>query len=80
MPHREVLAVYGKSRVLLNASWVEVQSLVDIEAASAGCFVVNTGSGSSMEWLGDAVTEVAAGDVKAAVLELPQSFDITLSL
>jgi glycosyltransferase involved in cell wall biosynthesis len=47
LPNTEVLSMYGNSKVLLNASWVEVQSLVDIEAATAGCFVVNAGAGSS---------------------------------
>lgn len=67
LPHDEVIAMYGNSRVLLNASWVEVQSLVDIEAATAGCHVVNVGSGSSKEWLEGSVLELPAGDVVAAV-------------
>jgi glycosyltransferase involved in cell wall biosynthesis len=68
LPNNEVLSMYGNSKVLLNASWVEVQSLVDIEAASAGCFVVNAGPGSSREWLGPAVVNVPPGDVSAAVI------------
>lgn len=56
--HAEVLALMGRSRVLLNASWVEVQSLVDLEAAFMGCFVVANDGGNSAEWLPEHVTEV----------------------
>lgn len=48
-PHSEVYNLMLRSRVLINASWVEVQSLVDIEAASAGCTVFCTLTGSSFE-------------------------------
>lgn len=58
MTHADTLALMGASRVLLNLSWVEVQSLVDLEAATAGCFVVATAGGSSREHLGEVVTEV----------------------
>lgn len=53
-----VLAAMGSARVLLNGSWVEVQSLVDLEAAFMGSAVVATAAGHSKEWLGDAVTVV----------------------
>jgi glycosyltransferase involved in cell wall biosynthesis len=53
-----VLAAMGEARVLLNGSWVEVQSLVDLEAAFMGCAVVATDAGHSHEWLGEAVTVV----------------------
>ena len=49
------LEVIGDSRVLLNASWVEVQSLVDLDAAALGCHVVATPAGHSAEWLGGSV-------------------------
>jgi glycosyltransferase involved in cell wall biosynthesis len=52
----EVLRLLGGTRVLVNASWVEVQSLVDLEAATMGCAVVTTPTGHSREWLGAAVT------------------------
>jgi glycosyltransferase involved in cell wall biosynthesis len=65
---REVLRRMGAARVLLNASWVEVQSLVDLEAASMGCAVVATPAGHSKEWLGDSVTVVDDPDVGALVL------------
>lgn len=61
LPRDEVLVRMGRTRVLLNASWVEVQSLVDLEAAEAGCAVVTSGSGHSREWLGAAVEDVPGG-------------------
>ena len=39
----------SQSRVLLNASWAEVQSLVDLEAISRGCQVFCTLTGSTYE-------------------------------
>lgn len=57
----DVLKLLGGTRVLVNASWVEVQSLVDLEAVTMGCAVVSTPTGHSREWLGDAVT-VPGGD------------------
>lgn len=69
LPHDEVTQLMASSRVLLNASWVEVQSLVDLEAASLGCRVVTTyDAGSSLEWLGpDFVTELGSADLHGAV-------------
>lgn len=58
----EVLRIMGTTRVLVNASWVEVQSLVDLEAAFMGCAVVASAAGHSKEWLGDSVTEIESGD------------------
>ncbi|MDW4573869.1 glycosyltransferase [Microbacterium sp. M3] len=54
--HDEVLRLMGQSRVLVNASWVEVQSLVDLEAAHLGTRVVSLPNGNSEEWLPDHVT------------------------
>lgn len=64
----EVLALLGSSRVLVNASWVEVQSLVDLEAATMGCAVVTTRTGHSREWLGAAVTAEDGDDLDALLL------------
>ena len=61
----EVLALLGSSRVLMNASWVEVQSLVDLEAATMGCAVVTSTTGHSREWLGGAVTAEDGDDLDA---------------
>lgn len=57
------VALISTARVLLNASWVEVQSLVDIEAATAGCWVVTSPTGSSREWLGSAVERMDTDDL-----------------
>lgn len=59
LPHSETLHLLGDARVLVNASWVEVQSLVDLEAAAMGCWVVAAPGGNSAEWLGDVVQETA---------------------
>jgi glycosyltransferase involved in cell wall biosynthesis len=65
MSRSEVLALLGASRVLVNASWVEVQSLVDLEAATMGCAVVTSRTGHSREWLGNAVTAEDGDDLDA---------------
>lgn len=65
MSREDVLRRMGACRVLLNASWVEVQSLVDLEAALLGCAVVTAGTGHSAEWLGDVVTDVTEGGMEA---------------
>ena len=68
LPHAEVTQLMANSTVLLNCSWAEVQSLVDLEAAAAGCWVVSTADGgASKEWLGGAIVELGADDVDAAV-------------
>jgi glycosyltransferase involved in cell wall biosynthesis len=67
--HEEVLDLMGNSRVLLNGSWVEVQSLVDIEGAAAGCWVVVGRGGNSSEWLGGSVVAVETYDVGQLLLK-----------
>lgn len=69
MPSLQVLEVMRKSRVLLNASWVEVQSLVDIEAALEGCYVVANANGNSQEWLGASVSLYDADDLETGLLK-----------
>jgi glycosyltransferase involved in cell wall biosynthesis len=66
LPHPEVIHVMRRSKVLLNASYVEVQSMVDIEASFQGCLVVNTEAGHSREWL----TEVHTVPVLAPIKDL----------
>ncbi len=63
----EVVRLMGRHRVLLNMSWVEVQSLVDLEAAAMGCYVVASPAGHSAEWLPHHVTTVDRFDVAGAV-------------
>lgn len=63
LEHEAVLKSMRSSRVLLNASWVEVQSLVDLEAVGCGCHVVCTTSGNTKELSGDSVTEVDTSDI-----------------
>jgi len=65
--HAGVLEILGRSRVLLNVSWVEVQSLVDMEAGFSEAFVVAVPNGNSRDWLPDHVTEVATYDIRAAL-------------
>lgn len=61
LSHAATIALMGNARVLINSSWVEVQSLVDLEAAHMGCHVVCAAAGNSREWLGEAV-HVVEGD------------------
>jgi glycosyltransferase involved in cell wall biosynthesis len=68
-PHEEVLRRMARHRVLLNMSWVEVQSLVDLEAAFSGCFVVASGTGHSAEWMPDHVRVFEPSDVAPAIAE-----------
>lgn len=49
--HVETMQLMQQHRVLANASWAEVQSLVEIEAAMAGCRVVTLESGSTREFI-----------------------------
>lgn len=63
--HSEVLELMSQARVLINASWVEVQSLVDIEAAFSGCQVVVARGGNSGESLTDHVHEISQDGVGA---------------
>ncbi|GGO79139.1 hypothetical protein GCM10012276_38190 [Nocardioides deserti] len=64
----EVAAMLRRSVCSINASWVEVQSLVDIEAVSAGCWVGCTeDGGSSAELLGAPVRRFGAGDLEGVL-------------
>jgi glycosyltransferase involved in cell wall biosynthesis len=54
---------YRRTRVMLNASWVEVQSLVDLEALVHGCAVVSGPTGSTAERFSSGVTVVESDDV-----------------
>jgi glycosyltransferase involved in cell wall biosynthesis len=65
--HDEVVELMASSRVVLNFSWVEVQSLVDIEAARAGCFVVASEGGTSPSDLPGTVHVAPASDPTQAV-------------
>jgi glycosyltransferase involved in cell wall biosynthesis len=71
----EVVRLMGRHRVLLNMSWVEVQSLVDLEASAMGCHVVASSAGHSAEWLPHHVTTVDRFDVVGAVR---QALDLSL--
>ncbi len=72
MAHEDVLAAFRGSRVLLNASWVEVQSLVDLEASFAGCYVVAASTGNSKEWLPMHVTVRGFRDIAGMLLTAKQ--------
>lgn len=67
LPHAEVQSVMRSARVLVNASWVEVQSLVDIEAVRNGCWVVTGRGGNSAEWMEGRLVTVDTSDVGAIV-------------
>ncbi|WP_084740572.1 MULTISPECIES: glycosyltransferase [unclassified Curtobacterium] len=64
MSHDDVLREIDAAKVLLNASWVEVQSLVELEAAARGAWVVaSMGAGNSAEYLGPVFRGVEGDDV-----------------
>lgn len=63
LTHEEVLEILADTRVLINASWVEVQSLVDLEAAMSGARVVTFKNGNSSDWLGHHVIECKTFDI-----------------
>lgn len=63
LPHAETVALLRRVRVLANASWVEVQSLVELEAATSGAYVVSCGTGNSADWLPGHVRELRDDDV-----------------
>lgn len=76
IPHNKVLELMQTSKVLLNCSWVEVQSLVDLEAAFSGCHVVTLeNGGSSNEWLDNSVTEIPGSDI-AHALRVARAFSL----
>lgn len=70
--HSEVQDLLGDSKVLVNASWVEVQSLVDIEAARSGCWVVTGRGGNSAEWMVERLISVDTHDVDRILLVASQ--------
>jgi len=67
MEHSKVLEYLKRSRILLNASYFEVNPLVDLEAALVGCGVVTTKYSYSIEslpnvieidpWLDDSIID-----------------------
>lgn len=65
LTHEATVALMGASKVLVNPSWVEVQSLVELEAALAGAWVVGSAAaGSSGEWLPEVYRGVPNDDVR----------------
>ena len=69
LKHDKTIELLQDSKVLLNFSWVEVQSLVDIEAATQGCLVVANNGGNSKEWLGDTVAIPQDTTAETAILK-----------
>jgi glycosyltransferase involved in cell wall biosynthesis len=49
--HAETCSIISRSKVLLNASFAEVLSLVEIEAAAQGKWIVSSGAGYSNEYI-----------------------------
>ncbi|MCC2033587.1 hypothetical protein [Microbacterium allomyrinae] len=67
--HATALELIAHSRTLVNASWVEVQSLVDLEAAHLGTRVVSVPNGNSRDWL-PAHVSYTGGFALRSLLEL----------
>ena len=51
LSHLETLDIMSRSKVLLNGSFAEVLSLVEIEAAAQGKWIVSSGAGYSNEYI-----------------------------
>lgn len=66
--HSDVVDEMRKSRVFVNCSWVEVQSLVDIEANTAGCAIYTTTTGSTAEYLPDSTRSFPLDDLRSLLL------------
>lgn len=49
VPHEEMMSLYNRAKIHLSASWMEVSSLVDIEAYSRGCIVFSSINGHTSE-------------------------------
>lgn len=63
----EVISLMENSRVFVNPSWVEVQSLVDIEAHTAGCVVYSSRTGSTKEYFPESTEVFELSDLAALV-------------
>jgi hypothetical protein len=63
----EMTQYYLRSKVVLNLSMVEVQSLVDLEAVAHGCRLLGTSRGHSAELLGDYASFWDPEDVDGAI-------------
>jgi glycosyltransferase involved in cell wall biosynthesis len=50
--HHEMKSIFSASKTHISASWFEVASLVDLEAAFYGCNVIASNHGYSNEYLG----------------------------
>ncbi|AMY52601.1 hypothetical protein A3L23_01250 [Rhodococcoides fascians D188] len=66
--HETVVTQMRSSRVFINCSWVEVQSLVDIEANTAGCRIYATDTGSTSEYLFDSTQSYPLDDLRSLLL------------
>ncbi|WP_157647039.1 glycosyltransferase [Actinomycetospora chiangmaiensis] len=72
----EVGKLLRKSTVSVSASYFEVLSLADLEAASAGCRVVASQHGNTVEYLGEGATYI---DPTAVEQTLGESIRLSLS-
>ena len=73
LDHSDVCGLLQETRVLLNASWAEVQSLVDIEAISNGARVFGTLTGSTYEHCPDVTRVYGVDDLESLVIEAARS-------
>ena len=51
LSHMDTFDIIGRSKVLLNVSFAEVLSLVELEAAVKGKWIVSSGTGYSNEYI-----------------------------
>jgi len=65
----EMQKLLGRTKVSVSASWVEVASLVDIEAYVAGCNVVASANGFSREYGIEGMLELTPKSSQHEVVE-----------
>jgi glycosyltransferase involved in cell wall biosynthesis len=75
LSHSEVLGYLNRSRVHVSASWFEVSSLVDLEAACCGCEIVSSQCGGTSESLGPDIELVDPGSLS----DLIRGIEVALS-
>lgn len=68
VPHDQVMNELADAPGLINLSWMEVQSLVELEALASGCWVVAGNSGGNAEYFPDRVFESDPSGTRGALL------------
>lgn len=73
--HEQVAERMRNAKVHVSASWFEVASLVDVEAALCGCVVVSSRCGGTSEILGDDAIYVDPGSQESIVTGIADAIE-----